>query len=260
MWPVLIILSAVLLSTGAAGAEGEASEPPPLFPGLGDNADADAVLEQVVARLPREPLQIAGEFKADPRDGRPARRCQVQVRIDYGATPAQARFTIMDAFGEDLEQMTLFRSPDGTASWHYARGYPLVPASLPDTRAPLQGTDLTWSDLSLSFLWWRGGRLAGTEKTLDRDCLVLVVPAPAGEPAPYAQARLWIDRRQLMLLRAEGCDAAGTPLTRLAVKSIKKIDDDWMVKDLDVTTLATGLRTSLRIDSVDKLPAGGAAR
>ncbi len=255
MWQASIILTALLAAAGSAWAEGEGSEPPPLSPDSG----ADATLEQVVAQLPREPLQMAGEFRADPRDGRPARRCQVQLRLDYGATPAQARFTIMDAFGEELEQMTLLRTPDGAGSWHYARGYPLVPAPLPDTRLPLQGTDLTWSDLSLSFLWWRGGRVTGTEKALDRDCLVLLVPAPAGEPTPYAHARLWIDRRQRMLLRAEGCDATGAPITRLAVKSIKKIGGDWMVKDLDVTTLSTGLRTAFRIDSVVKPQAEGVA-
>jgi hypothetical protein len=244
----LTILIAVLLTTaGARAAENSQNAPPP-----GAELTADGVLSQVVARLPGEPLQVSGELRADPRDNKPGRRCQVQLRLDYGATPSQVRYTIMDAFGEDLEQLTLIRPASGPCNWHYAKGYPLTVSPLPDIRIPLQGTDLTWSDLSLSFLWWRGARFAGTEKVLDRDCFVIDAPAPAGEQTPYASARLWIDRQYLMLLRAEGRDAAGTAIRRIAVKSIKKIDDEWMVKDLDVTSLPSNLRTSLRINLVDK--------
>lgn len=243
----LIILSALLWASGS-GALGEPSEPAPAPAPL----TADGVLDETVRRLPAERLQISGELRADPRDGKPGRRCQVQLVLEYGATPPQARYTIMDAFGEDLEQLTILRPENGAVSWHYARGYPLAGAPLPDPRAAIQGTDLTWSDLSLAFLWWRGGRITGLEKVLDRECLVIETPAPAGEPTPYASARLWVDRQYRMLLRAEGCDAAGKPVRRIAVKSIKKIDNEWMVKDLDVTSLSSNLRTALRINIVDK--------
>ncbi|MFO7535089.1 MAG: outer membrane lipoprotein-sorting protein [Kiritimatiellia bacterium] len=247
MWPRLIILAA-LLSASSSGASGEFSEPAPAPAAL----TADGVLEETIGRLPRELLQISGELRADPRDGKQGRRCQVQLSLDYGGQPPQARYTIMDAFGEELEQLTILRPEKGAVTWHYAKGYPLAEAPLPDPRAVIQGTDLSWSDLSLSFLWWRGGRIAGLEKVLDRECLVIETPAPAGEPTPYASARLWIDRQYRMLLRAEGCDAAGKPIRRIAVKSIKKIDTQWMVKDLDVTSLSSALRTSLRINIVDK--------
>lgn len=214
--------------------------------------EADDVLRQVVARLPREALQISGSLRADPRDGKPARQCQVQLHLEYGATPPQVRYTIMDAFGEDLEQLTIFRPEAGAVSWHYARGYPLAAAALADPRRPIQGTDLTWSDLSLSFLWWRGARLTGTESVLDRACLVIEAPAPAGEPTPYASARLWIDRKYLFLIRADGLDTGGRPIRRIEVKSLKQIDDEWMVEDLNVTSLPSRLRTSLQIRVVDK--------
>jgi len=249
MLHVPAILMALCVSSALAWCEDEVAEPPP----LSDSASADAILDEVAARLPREPIRIAGSLVADPRGGRPGRRCQVQVDLAYGAEPAQARLTVMDAFGEELEQMTLFRFPDGSNSWHYARGYPLTPAPLPPAAESLQGTEMTWSDLALSFLGWRGGRVIGRERALDRDCLVLLVPAPPGEPTPYEQVRLWIDRRYRMLLRAEGCAADGTPRTRLAVKSLKKIGGEWMVQDLDVTALDTGLRTALRIATVDRL-------
>jgi hypothetical protein len=240
-------LAAVLLaSAGAASADIPAGAAPAAVP------EADALLDQVVARLPTEPLQIGGELRSDPRGGKPGRRCQVQLRLEYGANPPFARYTIMDAFGEDLEQITLFRPRQAAVSWHYARGYPLKDAPLPDPRLPVQGTDLTWSDLSLSFLWWRNARLTGLESVLDRECYEIEAPAPAGEPAPYAAVRMWIDRKYLMLVRAEGLDPAGRPIRRIAVKSIKKIDEEWMVKDLEITSLPEKTRTILQINLVDK--------
>ncbi len=251
----LTIFPIILFMTAAYAAERTA--PPPLPQAA---LTADEVLSQVVARLPSEPLQISGELRADPRDNKPGRRCQIQLSLDFGGHPPQARYTIMDAFGEDLEQLTIIRPSAGPCSWHYAKGYPLSAAPLPDPRLTLQGTDLTWSDLSLSFLWWRGTRLTGTEKVLDRDCLVIEAPAPAGEQTPYALVRLWIDRQYLMLLRADGCGPDGIPIRRIAVKSIKKMGDDWMVKDLDVTRLPSDLRTSLRINLVDKPDTEGHTR
>ncbi len=239
--------AAVLLAAaGVAAGEIPSAPPPAAIP------EADSLLEAVTGRLPREPLQINGDLRADPRNGKPGRQCQVQLRLEYGAKPPLARYTIMDTFGEELEQVTLLRPENRPVSWHYARGYPLEDAPLPDPKQPVQGTDLTWSDLSLSFLWWRHARLTGAEKVLDRLCYVIEVPAPAGEPAPYAAMRLWIDKQYLMLLRADGLDAGGQAVRRIAVKSIKKIDDEWMVKDLDVTSLPSQTRTSLRIHVVDK--------
>ncbi len=256
MFRSLTILILTLLT--AAGARALDAIPGPPAPEVAPTADG--ILSQVVARLPGEPLQISGELRADPRDNKPGRRCQVQLSLAYGDEPAQARYTIMDAFGEDLEQLTIIRPATGPCTWHYAKGYPLAVAPLPDARLPVQGTDLSWSDMSLSFLWWRGARITGAEKALDRDCFVIEVPAPAGELTPYASARLWIDRRYLFLLRAEGCDAAGTPVRRVAVKSLKKINDEWMVNDLEVTSLPSNLRTSLKINVVDKPGTESSAR
>jgi hypothetical protein len=242
------MLTVFILAAANTGTGAEVPEPPPLAP----LPSANDVLDQVVARLPAEPLQINGELRADPRDGKTGRRCQVQLFLQYGANPPQARYTLMDSFGEDLEQLTVIRQEGKPVSLHYAKGYPLADAVLVDPRQPLQGTDVTWADLSLSFLWWRPGKLTGVEKVLERECLVIEVPSPAAEKSPYASARLWIDKQYLMLMRAEGLDPAGKPLRRIAVKSIKKIDDEWMVKDLDVTSLPSNLRTSLRINFLDK--------
>ena len=87
MLHVPAILMALCVSSALAWCEDEVAEPPP----LSDSASADAILDEVAARLPREPIRIAGSLVADPRGGRPGRRCQVQVDLTYGADPALSK-------------------------------------------------------------------------------------------------------------------------------------------------------------------------
>ena len=88
--------------------------------------------------------------------------------------------------------------------------------------------------LTLSFRWWPGGRVTGEEDIRGRPCHVVEVPAPAGPPGQYAAVRLWIDGQLHMLLQAEGLDAGGKQVRILWVKSFKKINDRWMLKDLEI--------------------------
>jgi hypothetical protein len=58
---------------------------------------------------------------------------------------------------------------------------------------------------------------------------------------------MWVDTRVSMLLQAEGYDKLGDCVRRLSVKSFKKINDEWMIKDLEVEDLPAGSRTILRV-------------
>ena len=239
--------------------EAEDMEAPPASSPDPIPSPADALLDAVLLRLPPDPLQISGEYRADPREGNPERRGRVQLVLEYGATPPRARYTFMNLFGGEVEQMTIVRPAGTPPRWHYARGYPLADAPTPDPTEVIQGTDVTWFDISLSFLWWRPAVLIGEETILDRPCFIVEAMPSPGERSPYAKVRLWIDRQHLFLLRAEGYGPEEIPLRRLSVKSIMKMDGEWMVKDLDATSLKERLRTSLRMEAVDK-PQGAVLR
>ena len=116
----------------------------------------------------------------------------------------------------------------------------------------IESTDLTWADLSLSFLWWRGGEIVGTDRAKGRDCYLVDLPAPAWQPTTsgYHHVRLWIDQSLHMLLRAEGFDADNQPLRSLWVRSLKKTDGRWMIKDMEVQAYPPVQRTRLRIHTV----------
>jgi hypothetical protein len=65
--------------------------------------------------------------------------------------------------------------------------------------------------------------------------------------APYASTRIWVDKRVSMLLQAHGYDKLANLTRRMSVKSFKKINHDWMIKDLEVEDLSRQITTILRI-------------
>ncbi len=175
---------------------------------------------------------------------------------DWGNRPARVRYTLRDAFGSTLEQLTMTRDSSNKAGFAYARGCPLKPAPCPSLFDAIQGTDVSWVDLTLAFLWWPGGKLAGEEKIRGHLCDIVELPAPADrtdgadEGSPYSRVRLWIDRKHCMLLQAEGYDRGGQALRRLWAKGFKKINGRWMIKEMEIQSYPVRHRTKLRIHDV----------
>lgn len=215
---------------------------------------AEQLLESVISRLPQSPLNITGELKVRKRRGIVVRELGFRMHLDWGSSPATARYTIRDAFGRDLEQLTVRRSRGEEPSFEYAHGDPLVPGKLPDLNGPVQNTDLTWMDLTLSFLWWKGGVIVGSDVIRGRPCHIVEIPAPASgdgsEEPGYSNVKLWIDEEIHMLLQAQACDADGRAVRRLWIKSIKKVNERWMIKDLEVQMFPAVHRTKLTVREV----------
>jgi hypothetical protein len=180
-----------------------------------------------------------------------------EVLMGWGQSPATARYTLFSDAGDPVERLLVRRPADGNADYTYLAGPSLQPADLPALASPIRDTDVTWLDLTLGFLWWRGGKVTGEDSVRGRDCYVLVTPAPEHEAGPYRFVRMWVDRELLMMLQAEAMDEAGDVVRRLWIKSFKKIDDRWMIKDMEVQTYPGVTRTRVTIDSVEELRADG---
>lgn len=223
-----------------------------------DAPPASQLLAEVVARLPREPLQVNGEMIVRRWRGVVERSFKFDMSLQWGAEPAVAVYTIRNAFGSSLEQMTVRRAAGELPRFEYAAGDPPAAAPLPGLYDAVQQTDVSWTDLALSFLWWQGGSVIATNEVRGRRCFVVEVPAPAaakaagdGTATPYHSVRLWIDAEIRMLLQAEGLDANDHAIRRLWVKSFKKVNGAWMIKDLEVQQVDTGHRTKLLILDVN---------
>lgn len=215
--------------------------------------DPAALLDQVRAALPTVPLRVEGELQARDRRGNITRIAPVELDLNWGAPVPQAVYTVFDRFGSVQERMTVEWPEPGLARWSLERGDPpeLVPD--PDWAATVAGFDLTWADLSLSFLWWAGGRWVGSERIRGRLCEIIELTAPEDAATAYAGVRLWIDPETALLLQADALDRRGRAVRRVQVRSLRKIDEMWMVQNLDIYNHATRERVTLRVRDLDVL-------
>ncbi|MDD5520553.1 MAG: outer membrane lipoprotein-sorting protein [Kiritimatiellae bacterium] len=208
------------------------------------------ILDEMREQLPGEPIVIQGELEVRKRKGIVTRTLNVEMLLNLGRRPATAKYILRDAFGKDLEQMTVTRNAGSPAQFSYAAGNPMVSGNLPDLFKPFLDTDVSWMDLTLSFLWWPGGKTIRTETLRGQNCFVVDISAPPGESGQYKKVLLWIDEKLRMVLQADGYDAKGELVRRLFIKSFKKINERWMIKDMDIQSFPSDHRTNLRVETM----------
>jgi hypothetical protein len=235
--PRALVLALVLAMPSAAPADSELPE-------------ASALLARVIGALPDIPLLIEGDLQARDRHGTADARLNVEMLLDWQDAPPTARYTLRDAFGGARSHLAITWPAGQAAEFRYFEGQPLQAAPLPDLVANIGGTDISWMDLSLSFLWWPGAVIRGEEDVRGRSCYVLDVPAPEGAFAGCSGVRLWIEPRIPIMLRAEAYDQQDAPIRRMEVKSFKKINDRWVIKDIELTSFPSRHKTFLRVRDV----------
>lgn len=251
-FPVLGTALAALLLAGACAVAAEpaspAAEPPAAA--LDTLPDATALLQQVVAGLPTDPLTIQARVEGrDDLDYLDKLRL-ADMRLEWKEGAIHADYTIRDAFGGNLARLAVERPAHGEIAYKLFQGPQLEPATLTLLDSPLAGLDLNWLDLSLSYLWWPNGRTIGTESVKGRPCYVVDLPVPRDVSALCSTVRLWIEAKVHVLLQAEAFDAKQQRLRALRIKSFKKVKDLWLIEDLEVQAYPSRHRTLLRVQEV----------
>lgn len=207
--------------------------------------DASEILAQVRASLPREPLFIKGQILSGGRLGKLERECLIETFLDLGNEPAIVCYKLFDAFGTLDEQMTISVTEGCEPEFEYEAGKPLKPAVPPPPTTAIRETDVTWNDLSLIFLWRADGRTVREENLRGRDCYVLEFPGNEQETM-----FIWIDMQMLVLIQMDKFGSDGKLQKRMIVKNIKKISDQWMIKNLEIRSYPSLHHTLIRIDAI----------
>ena len=236
-WLTLLLLAAL------AGTSLRAEDVPVLPP-------AETILAGVMGALPDIPLLVNAELQSRTKDGALEQKFNVEMLLDWQTDPPGARYTLRDNFGASLSHLALSWPLVGPAEYRFFTGQPLQAAPLPNLAEPIAGTDISWMDLSLAFLRWPNPITRGEEEVKGRACFVIDIAAPAGAFAGCSGVRVWIDPRINILLRAEAYGLEDQKLRRLEVKSFRKINDRWFIKDIEIQSYPTRHKTILRVRDV----------
>ena len=107
-------------------------------------------------------------------------------------------------------------------------------------------TDVTWSDITLDYLWWDDFSFDGEregETVHGQVCAVVVMKK--GDRA----VRVWVDRKTGVLMQAEEL-ACGRAVRRLWGTRIRKFGERWMANVLEVETIGSGHRTKITVEEL----------
>lgn len=113
-------------------------------------------------------------------------------------------------------------------------------------KSGILGTDVTWSDVTLDYLWWDEFSFEAEregETVHGQVCSVVVMKL--GERA----VRVWVDRKTGAMMQAEELDK-GRPMRRLWGTRLKRFGERWVPNVLEVETLGSGHRTKITVETL----------
>lgn len=237
----------------AESAPAPAAAEPPVAVSLfadGDSSDeapvsGSALLADCVARMPLEKVLLGGFLNMRKRYGVSLKEYRFAVDADFSNAEAPCVYRLYDGTNQ-VAGVVSRRGPDGARTFTQENS----PFTAIDASEPILGTDVTWLDVGLDFIWWKNPVLVGrTEKIKGRLCDLLDVEPPVPLNG-CAKARLWIDRSQKVVLQAAQFSAEGKEVRRVWIRAVQKVDNHWIFKDLEVETTGTGHRTRVHFDDV----------
>ncbi|HXC61672.1 MAG TPA: outer membrane lipoprotein-sorting protein, partial [Nitrospiria bacterium] len=120
---------------------------------------------------------------------------------------------------------------------------------------PVRGTDISYEDLSLRFIYWKNARDEGEQRVRAITCSIVLVQ-PSARNTEYGSVRLWIAKDRGALIKAEGYNWQGKPIKRFEVISGQQIEGRTIFKQIRIERLdpqsgKVVSRTYLELDPTD---------
>ena len=223
-----------------------------------ENRTAEQILKDCTRVIPTEPVLLRGSMTVKKGRTTVLSEHAFTLMMEWGAKVPTAECLLMDATGSNLLERAKLSRPEGkpaTIKLVAYQGKEVKDLGSPSYTARIRGTDMTWLDLTLDFLWWKDVRFDDVPRGkswLGRDCHILLVSPP--QPIPGCSAvRIWVDAKLCCVMQAEQLDPQGKPVRKMWVQRVKKmLDDRWMIREMEIETLNSGHRTSLFIETAEK--------
>lgn len=206
---VLALMAALArLSPSASAAQAQAANVVP------EGATAAELVEICRRTIPAD-IEVEGRLILRNRRG------MVQAEYSYRMV-RKAGGTDLKVFGKDGAEMEFSRE------------------------GRILGTDVTWSDITLDYLWWNDfafDKERESESVHGQKCLVILMRS--GERL----VRVWVDRKTGALMQAEEFRGEKS-VRRLWGTRIKKFGDRWAPNVLEVETTGSGHRTKITVEKL----------
>jgi hypothetical protein len=119
----------------------------------------------------------------------------------------------------------------------------------------VRGSDITYEDLSLRFIYWRNAKLTGEQRVRAITCSIVDVQ-PSSRNTAYSTVRLWIAKDRGALIKAEGFDWQAKLVKRFEIISAQRVEEKTIFKQIRIErinpeTAKVVSRTYLELDPAE---------
>src|SRR4051812_29760425 len=205
------VLAALFVSQGLAG-------------GAGVTQYNREILDGVRARQAQQQVNLQGQLRQDATVV-PFQLVEEGPRVRYiFSNPAE---TLQLQIGETESRLEVVTQSGAEK---------IKPA---DFDEKVRGTNVTYEDLALKFLYWSNAEVLGSDNIRTRNCWKLQL-RPPNQRSQYGSIVLWVDKAGGALMRMEGYNAAGQLIRRFEVVSAQRIENRWFLKRMRIEQLQPG--------------------
>jgi hypothetical protein len=203
--------------------------------------DANAVLDQIRSAQAQISRTLSGRLRPENGDPIPFQLQLKGPEFDY-------------RFSNPPETIKLEMTDNGSVlTDEKSAGQQILAGSR--LSEPVRGTDITYEDLSLRFIYWKNAKFEGEQRVRTITCSIVLVQ-PSTRNSEYGSVRLWIAKDRGALIKAEGYNGQGKAIKRFEVISGQQIEGKTIFKQIRIERLdpQTGKvvsRTYLELDSAD---------
>ena len=240
-----------------ASAQSRLNRPPPRYLQLSlpDQGDGEAILRKVRAAGAEGGYYLEFELRVLPRRGDEFRipGCLWGGRNQDGPlTRMQLASTAGPSGGATTENRILVQGGPRPAAWKWQASSGAEPVVIDDGAlfAPLAGTDLSAFDLQMPYLYWTDFVYEGVTRLRGRPASTFLLYPPASitmRRPELAAIRVYLDPQFNALVQADQLGENESPLKSMRVVELKKIDDKWIVKSVELRDETTRNKTRFTV-------------
>jgi len=101
----------------------------------------------------------------------------------------------------------------------------------------INGTDVSYEDISMRFLYWKDTKLEGEEKVNGQLCYKLRLNNPSKTAGKYRIVYVWVHKKYGAMMKLIGYDAAGKPLKQFLVTDLMRMGKEYTLRTMRVSTV-----------------------
>jgi hypothetical protein len=205
------------------------------------------------ALAPPENAQMTGVLNIRRR-GQDLEQVPLLTRVNVGSGVWEAIYQTRQTDKRPAERLIIRHSPAKPNEYRFARGNQVdnpQPVAQEQLAMPFAGSDFWLMDLGLEFLHWPVQHLIKLEKPdmrKGRPCDRLESRNPNPPPGAYARVVSYIDKESGGLIVAEAFDRQNKTLKEFSVRSVKKVQGEWQLDQMEMIDIRAGSRTRIDFD------------